>query len=430
MELKPDYERTPIGVMPREWTVKRLRDRLVQPATYGVVKAGAFGRSGVPMLRSGDVKDGRVSGDQPLISEAKSKEYSRTVLRPDDVVIALVGYPGETAVVPSRLTGANISRALGLLRPDKSLTPEFLKCYLNSPMGRKEFLRPGAGSAQIVVNLRDLNNLRLPVPPVIEQGAITAALNDVDQLIMSVESLIEKTRDLKQVALQRLATGLQRLPSFHGDWAMTQLGNVGSCLRGVTYAGDSDLSPHDTPRTKRLLRSNNVQNFRIVTADLQFVNAQRVTDIQILRRGDILICMANGSRPLVGKAALFTLSDGHEYTFGAFMGCFRRASTECDSAFLSYLLQTNRYRNNINNVLAGSSINNLNPGSIESMEVLLPDLTEQVAIAGVLSDMDADIGALERQRHKLATMKIGLTQELLSGRIRLPRLQPQEAATA
>lgn len=157
----------------------------------------------------------------------------------------------------------------------------------------------------------------------------------------------------------------------------------------------------------------------VVTDDVQFVNATRVSSHQILQTNDILICMANGSKALVGKAGIFNFSDGHEYTFGAFMGCFRTNSTEVNPVFAFYLFLTTRYREYINNLLAGSSINNLRPSSIESLEFLMPTLPEQIAIAAVLSDMDAELATLEMQLHKTRAIKQGMMQELLTGRTRL-----------
>jgi type I restriction enzyme S subunit len=139
----------------------------------------------------------------------------------------------------------------------------------------------------------------------------------------------------------------------------------------------------------------------------------------LLRKHDILICMANGSKTLVGKAGLFAVSDGHEYTFGAFMGCFRTSDSDASAKFVFYLFQTERYRNYVNNLLAGSSINNLTPSSIESLAFQVPTLPEQTAIAAVLSDMDAELAALEARRDKTRALKQGMMQELLTGRIRL-----------
>ena len=152
---------------------------------------------------------------------------------------------------------------------------------------------------------------------------------------------------------------------------------------------------------------------------IQFVNSARVKSEQLLKPHDVLICMANGSKALVGKAGFFNVADGHEYTFGAFMGCFRTESTVSNPAFVFYLFQTARYRDYINNLLAGSSINNLNPGSIESLEFRLPQMSEQTAIATVLSDMDTELTALETRLAKARQIKQGMMQELLTGRIRL-----------
>ena len=142
-----------------EWAVTVLGDLLTMRATYGIVTAGEFRDSGVPMMRGGDIKGGRVGFDLPFVSPEKSSEYSRTVLKQNDVVIALVGYPGEAAKVPARLEGANISRAVGLLRLSKRIEPDYLVSYLNSSMGRQIVLAPSAGSAQLVVNLAELNKL-------------------------------------------------------------------------------------------------------------------------------------------------------------------------------------------------------------------------------------------------------------------------------
>jgi type I restriction enzyme S subunit len=190
----------------------RLVGFLRQPATYGIVKAGEFQRAGVPMVRGGDIRDGTLSLDLPRVTRKKSDEYARTVLQQGDVVIALVGYPGESAVVPSALIGANISRAVGLLRPTQDLLPEFLAHYLNSPLGRREFLKPSAGSAQIVVNLVDLNRMEIRIPSTNVQSAIAITLNDADTEIATLRAFLNKTVAVRTGMMQELLTGHTRLP--------------------------------------------------------------------------------------------------------------------------------------------------------------------------------------------------------------------------
>jgi type I restriction enzyme S subunit len=177
--------------------------------------------------------------------------------------------------------------------------------------------------------------------------------------------------------------------------------------------------PHDTANTIRLLRSNNVQDSFVKTAELKHVNSKRVATHQILTRDDIVICMANGSKALVGKTGRFQVSDGYEYTFGAFMGCFRTIPAKADPGFAFYLLQTDRYQRLIGDLLAGSSINSLKPSSLESLEFLFPERSEQQAIAAVLSDIDAELTYLTHRRDSIQEIKQGMMQQLLTGKIRL-----------
>lgn len=194
-----------------EWEVKRLGDLLQMPATYGIVTAGDFQLQGVPMIRGGDIKHGRIIGGLPFVTLAKSKEYSRTIVQSGDVVISLVGYPGEAAVVEAVMEGANISRAVGLLRPLKPLSSLYLASYLNSTQGKANFLTPSAGSAQLVVNLRDLNLLKVPFPHLAEQTAIATVLSDMNTELTALEARREKTRALKQGMMQELLSGRIRL---------------------------------------------------------------------------------------------------------------------------------------------------------------------------------------------------------------------------
>jgi type I restriction enzyme, S subunit len=87
--------------------------------------------------------------------------------------------------------------------------------------------------------------------------------------------------------------------------------------------------------------------------------------------------------------------------------------------------QTHRYRTHINLLLAGSSINNLTPGGLKSFNFALPvERAEQTAIATTLSDIDAELTALEARLAKTRQIKQGMMQALLTGRIRL--VPPQE----
>ena len=306
------------------------------------------------------------------------------------------------------------------VRFDKSILADGFKAYLQEiPAFRSHLLRLAAGTKVLASTKSQIATAELLLPSIEEQEVIASVLSSTDSLIDSLDSLIAKKRDIKQGAMQQLLTGKTRLPGFSGEWQPTSLSNLGTCIRGVTYNPERDLRETDTTETSRLLRSNNVFGGRINTDSIQFVSTSRVAPPQVLRDGDIVICMANGSRALVGKSAIFYApSSIHQHTFGAFMGAFRCDDIQ-DSLYVSYLFQSKNYRNFLEVALSGSSINNLNPGQILEMVFTIPNVKERRAIAELLSDMDAEIDALVARREKTALIKTGMMQELLTGRTRL-----------
>ena len=299
----------------------------------------------------------------------------------------------------------------------ETLLNVFLTYYLRYIKEKLNDLASGSTFKEITKGT--LLNIEIPLPPLSEQRAIAEVLSDVDGLLNALEALIAKKRAIKQATMQQLLTGKTRLPGFSGAWKMKRLGEMGNCLRGVSYDPTTDLSNYDKDSTVRLLRANNIQEAVVILTDVQHVEARKVSEFQIMQPDDILVCMANGSKELVGKAGLFRVKDGYTYTFGAFMGCFRVEPTIAEPNFVFDIFQTHGFRNFINIILAGSSINNLKPSDIESAEFQVPDRDEQRTIASVLSNMNAEIAALEQRRDKTRAIKQGMMQQLLTGRVRL-----------
>lgn len=416
MEVKTGYKQTEVGVIPEDWDVKTLGE--IGEALIGLTyKPTDVRQHGTLVLRSSNIQNDALAFDDNVFVDTAIQE--RIMVLSDDVLICVRNGSrdliGKSALLDGRTKGMTFGAFMAVYRSRIGK----LASYLFQSAILKRQINEHLGATINQITNKSINAFRIPVPPLPEQRAIATALSDVDGLLGGLDRLIAKKRDLKQAAMQQLLTGQTRLPGFHGEWEVKRLGDFGKCLRGVSYKGDSDLSTHDTPHTKRLLRSNNVQNAVVVTDEVQFVSGARVSAHQILQQDDILICMANGSKALVGKAGIFMLSDGHEYTFGAFMGCFRTNATESNPAFVFYLFLTARYRDYINNLLAGSSINNLRPSSIELLEFSTPPHPEQTAIASVLSEMDGELAVLEQRREKTRALKQAMMQELLTGRTRL-----------
>lgn len=404
--------------VPASWRRTPLGHLITRPATYGVVKAGSFIPDGVPMLRGGDIKMGQIAKNLPCISIEKSAEYSRTLLRDGDVVISLVGYPGEAAVVTKAHEGANISRAVGLLRPGPELDSHYLAAYLNSPLGRREFLKPGAGSAQLVVNLRDLNLLSIPIPGTLaEQRAIAGALSDADAWVASLERLIAKKRRIKLGAMQDLLTARRRLPGFKGKWETRRLRELGVFSKGRGIKRD-EVAGEGLACIRYGELYTRYENY-------VFVPVSRiprwVADKALpIRKGDILFAGSGETADEIGRCAAYL--GGEEAFAGGDIIVFSPHGQ--DSMFLAHLLNSPMVARQKAKMGQGDAIVHIHARSLEQVELLVPQFDEQQAIAAVLSDMDVEITSLEAKLTKARRIKQGMMQQLLTGQVRLVEPEP------
>ncbi|NQT45878.1 MAG: restriction endonuclease subunit S [Candidatus Omnitrophica bacterium] len=420
--IEKGYKQTELGVIPEDWDVKKLGEIGFFSKGQGIRKDQS--QSGeLPCIRYGELYT-RHSNYIKQYYSFISKEIAATAkkLAVGDILFAGSGETKEEIGKCAAFID-NIEAYAGgdvVIFSPYSTDSLILGYLLNAPIAVKQKASKGQGDAVVHISASNLKEVKIPLPSLVkEQTAIATVLFDTDALIERLDKLIFKKKTIKQGAMQQLLTGKKRLPGFSGKWEVKRLGEIGNCIRGVSYNGKRDLSSYDTDTTVRLLRSNNVQDGSIDLSELQFVNYSRVKPIQELQENDIVICMANGSKQLVGKSGIFNILGNYKYTFGAFMGCFRTSSIHAVSRFISFTFQTHQYRSYIDVLLSGSSINNLKPSDIESIEIPYPTKEEQAAISTVLSDVDAEIKRLEQEKDKYIMIKQGIMQELLTGKMRL-----------
>lgn len=193
------------------------------------------------------------------------------------------------------------------------------------------------------------------------------------------------------------------------DWDVKKLGDIGETIIGLTY------SPNDVVDYGVLVhRSSNIQGNRLAYEDNVYVNKQ-VNEKLVLKNGDVLICVRNGSRDLIGKSALIKGKSVGE-TFGAFMSVYR---TSGNQQFIFYLILSNLVQKQINQSL-GATINQITNKTLNNFQIPFPTAPiEQTAIATILSDTDALIEKLEKLIAKKKAIKQGAMQQLLTGKKRL-----------
>ena len=414
--MKSGFKKTEVGDIPEEWNVLPITSVLQRGSriTYGVVKPGPSPDNGVLFIRGGDIFDGKILIEQlRTISEDISNQYKRTRLNGGEIVISLVGYPGEVARVPQSLAGANIARQAALVRldPTQPISGDYVCKFLQSNQGRRLLLKESIGSAQQVINLRDITRVVLVLPTETEQCAIAETLGNVDALLTALDRLIAKKRDIKQATIQQLLTGKTRLPGFSGKWEMKRLGDVAEILKGNTLS--KSLTTESGSNACILYGELFTTYGRVITKTVSLTNSSE--GCRSLA-GDVLL---PGSTTTTGAdlatASALLLSN---VSLGGDINVVRRKGDCYDPAFLANHL-THVARKEIAELAQGTTIHHLYGKDLKTLLLKLPPILEQIAIAAVLSDMDDELTALEARRDKTRALKQGMMQELLTGKTRL-----------
>lgn len=215
------------------------------------------------------------------------------------------------------------------------------------------------------------------------------------------------TTTIKTIPKEYKQTEIGVIPA---DWDVKHLGDIGDSIIGLTY------SPSDVVEYGKLVhRSSNIQNNQLSYKDNVYVNKD-ISEKLTLRKNDILVCVRNGSRDLIGKSALIEGKAVGE-TFGAFMSIFR---TDKCQKFIYYLFLSNIIQRQINQSL-GATINQITNRTLDDFQIPYPkNPDEQIVIADVISDTDEFTQKLESLIEKKKKIKQGVMQELLTSRRRLP----------
>ncbi len=211
--------------------------------------------------------------------------------------------------------------------------------------------------------------------------------------------------------MQQLLTGKTRLPGFSGKWETKRLSDMANIIKGNTLSksllSESGINPC-------ILYGELFTTYgRVITKTVSFTNSPE--GIKSLS-GDVLL---PGSTTTTGAdlaTASALLLDG--VALGGDINIVRQKGVGYDPTFLACYL-TYVARNEIAELAQGTTIHHLYGKDLKGLSLSLPHHTEQTAIASIISDMDAELTALEARREKTRAIKQGMMQELLTGKTRL-----------
>jgi len=409
MELRARCKQTEVGVIPEDWEVTNL-ESITDPKrtiSYGIVQTGPNIPNGVRCLRVVDVNDGRINkADLITTSQSISDSYKRTILTVGDLVMPLRGKVGDVAIVDKELADCNLTRGVALIAIRSDWSASYCRQFIASPATRTRLEQSMNGSALQEIPIATLRSFKIALPPTkAEQEAIAEALSDADVLIESLEQLTAKKRHLKQGAMQELLRPKD-------GWVATKLGSLGVFLKGSGVRKDESMTG-DLPCVRYgeiyTKHSDYIKTFHSRISSEVAATARR------LRTGDLLFAGSGETKEEIGKCVAFV--DDIEAYAGGDIVILRPEKS--NSMFLGYYLNTVPINRQKASRGQGDAVVHIGSAALSSMDLIVPPIDEQTAIAAVLSDMDAEIAALEAKLAKARLIKQGMMHNLLTGRIRL-----------
>jgi type I restriction enzyme, S subunit len=271
------------------------------------------------------------------------------------------------------------------------------------------------------VRLDMIAEMRIPVPPLAEQRAIASALSETESLITYLDALIAKKRVIKQGVIQQLLTGEVRLPGFTAAWKEATLGEIGTFFKG---RGISTEEVVDTGLP--CIRYGELYtHYRNYVAELvSRISAVTAAVSVPITAGDILFAGSGETAEDIATCAAYI---GKEKAYAGGDVIVLRP-LEQDPVFLGHLLNSGSVAKQKARLCQGEVIVHINSTRLASIRVSIPEKDEQHAIGVVLLDLDAEVAELERDRKKLESVKRGMMQSLLTGRVRLIEPAPPFSA--
>ncbi|SDX63518.1 type I restriction enzyme, S subunit [Collimonas sp. OK242] len=413
--MKAGYKHTGAGMIPVDWDAKRLDE-------LGTWKGGAtpsmqnpmfWSNGNVPWASSGDIKSVLISDTPMKITEAAVKQSSTTLLPPNSVLIVTrSGILRRYLPVSKNTKPIAINQDIKAVIPGVKVDSDYLLHVLVGSGQRILATCLKSGTTVESIEYPWLKAYQVPLPSLPEQQAIAAALSDVDALISGLDQLIAKKRDLKQAAMQQLLTGQTRLPGFSGEWKRVKAGDIGQFRGGSGFPTKVQGATVGTYPLFKVSDMNHVGNEIFMdTANNYISEALRKQLGATAFPAESIVFAKVGAAVFLERKKILIKASCLDNNMAAFVLDAGRAY----SRFIHYVL----LNTNLGNLVSTTALPSLSKGVLSAIELTLPPLPEQIAIATVISDMDAELAALENRHDKTRALKQGMMQNLLTGRIRL-----------
>lgn len=392
---------------PKDWRIVLLSELSIEGFQNGLFYEVARKNKGIPIINVGDLyKSSPIANDKLELFNATAEEIKRYQVFNGDLFFT------RSSIVPSGIAFCNWyrcsekkavvfdSHVVRFKTNTDVVNPMYLYLACIRPDARKYFLANAKTATMTTIDQTVLGRCPIPYPALKEQTAIAEAVSDADNLIFSLQKLIEKKKAIKQGTMQELLTGKKGLPGFSGKRKRKKLGNYIKFEVGFPFKSQYFNSQHIGLRL--------IKNRDLKSDDQVYYTTEDVSSEYIVNNGDVLVGMDGDFTPCIWRKGVALLNQrvGRIGAFGM------------DLLFSYYLLQQPLQELQIGT--GATTVKHLSHFDVEELELTFPEeIKEQQAIAQALSDMDNDIEQLEKKLSKYQQIKQGMMQDLLTGRIRL-----------
>ena len=415
--VRSGYKRTEIGVIPEDWDVRQIIETcdFIVP---GRNKPNVFDGN-IPWITTPDLTDGGSVKESRLglrVSEYEAKNVGSKIVPAGSILMSCVGDLGLVAYAENDIV---INQQLHAFIPTACIDGKFLSYAIKT---RVDYLYTVATKTALpYLNKDNCNSIKIPFPKLQEQRAIATTLSDIDTLIIGLDKLIAKKRDIKQATMQQLRPGQQRLQGFSGEWNVKTFEEIFDFLSTATNAR-SDLSESgDT----YYLHYGDIHTRFHSHLDLGFDQPPKVEramcqSAAYIRNGDWVMADASEDFAGVGKTIEVSgLTDDARMVAGLHTFLLREKTPTFAAGFKGHLGNLDSLRQQYLRVATGMKVYGVSKNALKNLVLPVPKLEEQTAIATILSDMDGELATIKARCDKARQIKLGMMQELLTGRIRL-----------
>lgn len=412
--IETKFKQTELCRIPKDWDIGTFADFLI------TFSAGATPYRGIPdnfvgtipWISSGELNYCEIENTREHISSDAQKNTHLTLHKPGTFLIAITGLEaagtrGRCAFVK---TPATTNQSCLAINSTDKMTVKYLFWFYRQWSDFLAF-NFSQGSKQQSFTAEIVKRLPLYAPKYKEQEKIAEALSDVDRLIRELNTLLEKKRAIMQGTMQELLTARRRLPGFDEPWKNIIFGNVVDIYRGGSPRPINSFITTN-PNGLNWIKIGDVRpNDKYITHTAEKIIREGLPATRMVYAGDFILSNSMSfGRPYICKI------DGciHDGWLA-----ITKYESSFDKDFLYYLLGANFVYRQYMTLAAGSGVLNLNKKVVGDVELTVPTIDEQQAIASILSDMDVEIEELEAKRDKYIAVRQGMMQQLLTGKIRL-----------